>query len=83
MCQGFSHFSVFLHNFVFAKSITSIIRVKPQWVKLTTSTNLNRACHDASMAECSIKEVLVWNYDTFDSICVVKKDFTKYLKKSC
>ena len=28
MCQGFSHFSVFLHHFVMAKLATNTIRVK-------------------------------------------------------
>ena len=29
MCQGFSHFSVFLHHFILAKLATSSIRVRP------------------------------------------------------
>ena len=29
MCQGFSHFSGFLHQFILAKLATSSIRVKP------------------------------------------------------
>ena len=47
MCQGFSHFSVFLHHFVLAKLATNSIRVKRKNIVLPAqglSQDLKTGC---------------------------------------
>ena len=50
MCQGFSHFSGILHNFVLAKLVTSSIRINK--INLTGNSNLKVS---TKVIHCSLK----------------------------